>query len=168
MHAQLSPTRSWHYHFSFFFFQQFWSWSCTASTTTQCLILSDLISFLNFRHQSDIYLPKWWVELSSSSRETIDFFLLQFKKKFMITLDSSQSSIWAVVNCKQIWLMGRFCSSWKNVVHEICLLKLKHCVFIDLSVQFLRQKGGKTSKWGYNLYLLLLGYYVSNSIYLYL
>ena len=83
---------------SFFllFFQQFWSWSCTASTTTQCLILSDLISFSNFGHQSDIYLPKWWVELSSSSRETIDFFLLQFKKKFMITLDSSQSSIWAV------------------------------------------------------------------------
>ena len=69
--------------------------------------------------------------------------------------------------CKQTWLMGRFCSSWKNIVREICLLKLKHCVFIDLSVQFLRQKGGKTSKWGYNLYLLLLGCYVSNSIYLY-
>ena len=69
----------------------FWSWSCTAYTTTQHLILSDLISFSNFGHQSDIYLPKWWVELSSSSRETIDFFLLQFKKKFMITLDSSQS-----------------------------------------------------------------------------
>ena len=34
---------------SFFllFFQQFWSWSCTASTTTQCLILTDFISFLN-------------------------------------------------------------------------------------------------------------------------
>ena len=34
---------------SFFllFFQQFWSWSCTASTTTQCLILNDFISFLN-------------------------------------------------------------------------------------------------------------------------
>ena len=32
---------------SFFllFFQQFWSWSCTASTTTQCLILTDFISF---------------------------------------------------------------------------------------------------------------------------
>ena len=43
---------------SFFllFFQQFWSWSCTASTTTQCLILSDSISFSNFGQQSDIYL----------------------------------------------------------------------------------------------------------------
>jgi hypothetical protein len=61
-----------------------------------CLILNDLISFLKFGHQSDIYLPKWWVELSSNSRETIDFFLLQFKKKIMITLDSSQSIIWVV------------------------------------------------------------------------
>ena len=42
---------------SFFllFFQQFWSWSCTASTTTQCLILTNFISFLKFGYLKVAY-----------------------------------------------------------------------------------------------------------------